>query len=270
MKPISSALLALVLAFTGHPALLAADPTGSDLAKEQRWREQIVDTLMDGEAVDLQAGELTFLGIYTESLSETGEPSKRGAIVVHGIGIHPDWPQVVNPLRVTLPEHGWSTLAIQAPVLANEAESADYLPLLDGVAPRMDAAIAFLKEQGIEHIAIVAHSLGATMSGDYLSNHSDAVDAYVAIGMSGGAPQARLDNVQILSRISTPTLDLYGQHDLEAVVSSAPDRVKSALAAGNSGFSQVQVPGANHFFDDQNEALVDTVLQWLDQTVPGT
>ena len=45
------------------------------------------------------------------------------------------------------------------PVLPNEAEDADYGPLMDEVAPRLDAAIAYLHEQGVERVAIVAHSL---------------------------------------------------------------------------------------------------------------
>lgn len=243
------------------------DP-GPDLRKEQRWREQIVDTLMEGEAVELQAGDLTFLGIYTES-SGGGDPPKGAAILVHGIGVHPDWPQVIHPLRIGLPERGWSTLSIQMPVLPNEAQPADYLPLLDGVAPRLDAAIDFLVTREAGPIVIIAHSLGATMAGGYLATHPDAVAAYVAIGMSGGGPEARLDNVQAVGRIQLPTLDLYGQNDLDAVIGTVPARIKSAVAGGNQGYNQVQVPGADHFFEGKDGALLDTVAQWLDQTLAG-
>ena len=134
--PTLSILLALVVASPSGPihADTAAAPiqaTGSDFGKELRWREQIVDSLMDGEAVDLTAGEATFLGLYTEAEEDAG----RGAIIVHGIGVHPNWPQVVYPLRTALPRDGWSTLAIQMPVLANEATGADYAPLIAESAP---------------------------------------------------------------------------------------------------------------------------------------
>ncbi len=278
MKPALSVLATLVLglgplvtliaqAAPGQPEL--GPDLGPDLGKEQRWREQIVDTLMEGEAVDLQAGDLTFLGIYTES-SSGGDPPKGAAILVHGIGVHPDWPQVIHPLRVGLPERGWSTLSIQMPVLPNEAQSADYLPLLDGVAPRLDAAIDFLVKREAGPIVIIAHSLGATMASDYLATHPDAAAAYVAIGLSGGGPEARLDNVQTIGRIKLPTLDLYGQSDLEAVVGTAPARIKSAVEGGNRGYNQVQVPGADHFFEGRDEALLDILTQWLDQTLAGT
>ncbi len=48
---------------------------------------------------------------------------KRLPLLAHGIGIHPNWEQVIQPLRVALSEQGWNTLSIQMPVLANEAKA---------------------------------------------------------------------------------------------------------------------------------------------------
>ena len=235
----------------------------SDLGKEQRWRAQIVDSLMDGDAVDLQAGDVTFLGLYTAAEDDTG----RGAVIAHGIGVHPNWPQVVYPLRTSLPQHGWSTLSIQMPVLPNEATEADYAPLMDEVAPRLDAAIAFLKAHGSGKIAIIGHSLGATMSIDYLAAHPNAVNAFIAIGTSNDASPLSKGNADRLARIGVPTLDLFGENDLEPVIASAPARAKAA--AVNPGYRQVQVPGADHFFDGHDDALDGIVLDWLNEAVPA-
>jgi hypothetical protein len=210
----------------------------SDLGKEQRWREQIVGSLMDGDAVDLSANGLTVLGLYTEAESDTG----RGAVIVHGIGVHPNWPQVVYPLRVGLPQQGWSTLSIQMPVLANEATDADYAPLMDEVAPRLYSAIAYLREQDSGRIAIIAHSLGATMVNDYLSTHPNTASAFVAVGLSSGSKHAGRDNAQLIGSRLIPTLDLFGQNDLDTVVEGA--QVRAGAASANAGYTQVQVPGA--------------------------
>ncbi|MEJ2076288.1 MAG: DUF3530 family protein, partial [Reinekea sp.] len=85
----------------------------SDLNKEKRWADQIVDALIDGEPEWLQAGDQKFLAIYTEAEEE----STKGMIVVHGTGVHPDWEQVVKPIRVDMASHGWNTLSIQMPIL---------------------------------------------------------------------------------------------------------------------------------------------------------
>ncbi len=80
----------------------------SDTAKEQRWANQITDQLIVGEPIWLEADGHRFLAIYTPA--ETASP--RGtALLVHGIGAHPDWPQVIQPLRSGLSEQGWQSLS---------------------------------------------------------------------------------------------------------------------------------------------------------------
>jgi pimeloyl-ACP methyl ester carboxylesterase len=221
----------------------------SDLAKEQRWREQVVDAILDGEAVDLNDGKNDFLAIYTEG--ENGH--KIGLIILHGIGVHPDHPMVVNPLRVGLAEKGWSTLSIQLPVLANEATSEDYAPLIPDAAPRIQAAIDYLKAADYKKIIIVAHSLGTLMASDALAKNKVSVDAFVAIGMGNGA-----DN---LKKINIPMLDIYGSQDLENVVRGAAKR--RVAADHNKHYTQIRARDADHFFNDKEAALIELVDKWL-------
>ncbi|MBT3263087.1 MAG: DUF3530 family protein [Acidiferrobacteraceae bacterium] len=97
---------------------LVAPGFASDLGKEQRWREQVADSIMDGEEVDVMVDGRGVFGIYTEATNG----SNKGMIVVHGTGIHPDWQQVVQPIRVAMTEYGWHTLSIQMPILHNDAK----------------------------------------------------------------------------------------------------------------------------------------------------
>ena len=59
----------------------------SDLDKEKRWSEQIVDALLVGEAVQLDADGTSFLGIYTEASEGSGDRAGRAS---RGPG--PDYP----------------------------------------------------------------------------------------------------------------------------------------------------------------------------------
>jgi len=70
MKAIRQGLILLL--FSGL-ALADAQP---DYAREQRLKEQIVDAILDGDPVDLEADGREFLGIYTEA----DEP--RGAVLI--------------------------------------------------------------------------------------------------------------------------------------------------------------------------------------------
>ena len=74
----------------------------SDLEREKRMADEIVDAIIDGDAVYLEANNNEFLSIYTEADSDV----KGVAIILHGRGFHPDWQDAINPLRVGLAESG--------------------------------------------------------------------------------------------------------------------------------------------------------------------
>jgi len=241
----------------------------SDLAKEKRWADQIVDSLLTGEAVWLEDGKTKFLGLFTES--ETVKAKTQGAmIIVHGIGVHPNWPDVVLPIRSALPSHGWATLSVQMPILTNDKDAIDYVPLLKEVNGRFNAAVKFLKGKNIQNIVIVAHSLGTTMSNQYLTDNPDsAVRAYIAISMSNNPKIKELNNVTKLSEIKTiPVLDIYGSQDLDEVLQFAKHR-SIAGKKTNSRYTQKMIRGAGHFYQSKNEQLIKVIRLWLLKNAKG-
>lgn len=240
----------LALSFNTH---------ASDLAKEKRWADQVVDAIIDGDAVWLNDGSNDFLGIYTEAAEDKG----RAVIVMHGTGIHPDWAQVVQPLRVGLTGHNWHTLSIQMPVLVNEAEYHEYAPLYAEVAPRIDAAISYLKDNGINDIVLLGHSQGSTMAAYYLSTSKQPVTAFVAIGIGSFGDDPRMNSVVSLEKINVPVLDLYGSEDLESILATVDERRAAAKKAGNKNYTQIKIAG-NHFFDGHEDDLVNAVAEWLE------
>ena len=102
--------------------------TASDLEREKRLSDQIIDAILDGEPEFLNTGNHKFLSIYMET--DADQP-KGAAIILHGRGYHPNWKDVVYPLRTGLPEHGWHTLSIQMPVLNKQAKYYDYVPITE-------------------------------------------------------------------------------------------------------------------------------------------
>lgn len=232
----------------------------SDVAKEKRWAEQVVDSLMDGEAVYLKAGKHEFLAIHTEA--EEGDGSM-AAIVIHGSGVHPNWQTVVYPLRTRLPAKGWQTLSIQMPVLHNEAEYSEYLPLFPDATPRIEAAIAFLKDKGANKVVILAHSLGSRMTAYSLAEKAQPVAGFAAIGMPGRSGKGNDNSIAHIGKIGVPMLDLYGSEDLPEVVKTAGDRNKAG--AKNQHYQQVKVEGADHFFEGEENLLMAQIIKWLEK-----
>ena len=162
----------------------------SDLQREKRMADEIVDAILDGDAVFLKAADDTseheFLSIYTEAADE---PVRGTAIILHGRGFHPDWQDAINPLRVGLTEYGWNTLSVQMPVLEKQSKYYDYVPLFPQAIPRIEAAIAYAREElaanNIEgKVVLIAHSCGAHMAMAWAYVDSfESIDAYVGIGM---------------------------------------------------------------------------------------
>ncbi|MFT4728174.1 MAG: pimeloyl-ACP methyl ester carboxylesterase [Granulosicoccus sp.] len=229
--------------------------------REQRWIDQTVDSIFDGEAVFLEAEGHRFLSIYTES--ETA--SSKGMIVLHGTGFHPDWEQVVQPVRVRMTARGWNTLSIQLPLLEKSAAYEDYVPLYPEVPPRMRAATEYLMEQGVDTIVVVAHSQGATMASYYLARTEHEVKAFVAIGMSSQYTQAKINSTASLKLINIPVLDIYGSRDFPTVLRTTETRQEASQH--NKGYKQIVIDEAYHFFDntDHEHQLLDTMSQWLDE-----
>lgn len=247
-------LLLLALAWVSP-----AGATGSDVAKERRWADQIIDGLLDGDETWLRdASGHEFLGLFTEGDAESG----RAVLLLHGIGVHPNWPEVIYPLRAGLLEQGITSLSIQMPILANGAEPGEYLPLFAEAPGRIDAALDYLDDAGYANVTLVGHSNGASMAVYYLARDpSSAVDSLVIIGMSPG--QTSDENIRHLGQIDLPVFDLYGGNDLPAVVASAPQRAAAGKSASRD-YRQQRVDAANHFFQGQEAALLQQVLEWLD------
>lgn len=233
----------------------------SDLEKEKRWSTQISDSLLVGEAIQLKTRNQDFLGIFSQASDGT---TGKAVILLHGIGAHPDWPEIINPLRSELPEHGWASLSIQMPVLANDAALKDYAPLFDEVADRIDAAVQYLTSHGDNTIVLIGHSLGASMGTSYLASSTNAaIKGFVAIGLGVITLDDRMNSALALEKISIPVLDLYGSRDLDGVLQSGKLRKSSAYKAGNQDYRQQKIEGADHFFTGLEDTLTRIIYGWL-------
>jgi pimeloyl-ACP methyl ester carboxylesterase len=230
---------------------LAAQAAGvADYAREKKWADEVVPGLVVGDPVYLQTprGHHKFLTLFTPA--DTG----KAAIVVHGMGIHPDW-GMVGTLRTELADRGYATLSIQMPILAADAKGEDYPPTFPEAAERIAEAVDFLKAKGYAQIAIVSHSMGSRMSRVYLTGKPDpAVKSWASLGIS----QDDYQNVRL------PVLDLYGDNDLPAVLAKASTR-KATLPAGGS--KQVKVGHADHFFTGREGEMVEAVAAFLGETL---
>lgn len=243
MRLLAAFLFAVLLTSTAH----AQQP---DYEREKRWSDQIVPAILVGDVVWLkQKSGHEFLAIYTKA------EKPRGAVIIgHGRGWNPDY-ELYGTLRVKLAEQGYTTLAIQLPVLGPGAKVGDYLPTYPDAEERYALAVRYLQDNGFDKIAIVSHSLGATMANQYLIHaNSTPVKAWVFIGIINGLEE--------MFRIKIPVLDVFGSKDWEITQVGAYERKKQIDKV--PGSEQVIVPDAQHFFEGREEELVKVLVEFLD------
>jgi len=231
--------------------MVAQLAAGADYVREKKWADEIMPGLVVGDPVYLpgRAGH-RFLALYTEASG-----ARAGLVIVHGNGVHPDW-GLIGTLRSALPDHGYTTLSVQMPVLAADARGDDYLPTFGEAAERLARAVDFLRARGYEKVALVSHSLGSRMTHHYLTGDPGTpVRAWSCIGWGGEGD---------FSQLNLPVLDLYGENDLPAVLSGAKKRAASIDRAKRS--RQIMAPGSDHFFNGHQPALVRYVKDFLDRS----
>ena len=238
--------LAIAVFFTAHgPA------NAQDYEREARWAEQTLATLVVGDSVQLeQANKHRFLGLYLRAANE------RGAVVIaHGRGWSPDY-ELYGELRSRLAAAGYSTLSIQMPVLPSSAKIGDYLPTFPDADERLAVAIAWLREKSASKVAIVSHSLGATMANHYLINTREPrVDAWVFISIING--------LEDMFRIKIPVLDVFGSKDWEVTRFGADERKAQILKIANS--RQVVIDQAPHFYEGKYDELTRVIAEFLNR-----
>jgi hypothetical protein len=247
----AAALTAIALAGVAEPASCAPD-----YAREERLAQEIAPAIVVGDAVYLTTSrQPRVLAIYTGATSPAISTS--AVIVVHGLGLHPDW-GLINGLRTGLAEAGMPTLSVQMPVLAAEAPRDQYAALFPESSERLAAAVAFLRQHGAERIAIVSHSFGASMADAYLASPLAAkTAAWVPIGMTNafGAPPVM------------PVLDVTAEHDLPQVLEGASKR--AAMLPRDGCSKHISIAGADHYVENRQKELVAAIVPFLARAFAG-
>lgn len=249
----ASAVALTAITFTGGADLAFC---AADYAREARLAQEIVPAIVVGDAVYLTtAAQPRVLALYTEATSPA--IAKAAIIVVHGAGVHPDW-GLINGLRSGLAEAGISTLSVQMPVLPADAPREQYATLFPEANARLAAAVAYLRARGIERIAIISHSMGASMADAYLSSPSAVrLAAWVPVGMLSAFG----------SRPNIPVLDVIAERDFAQVLDVAPKR--GATLPRDACSKQLVIAGTDHYMENRQKELVAAIAPFLARAFAG-
>lgn len=261
------ATLSIVFLLTlGNALSVVADSVDRDW--EKQTTEKLAEKVKGSEVIWLDAKGEDFLALYT---SQTNETAHGAVILLHAMGGHADWPQTISPLRTRLPEHGWTTLSIQMPVIAPENQIEDYGRTLQQAEARIKAAVRILRERKFLNIVVVGHSFGAATALAYLKKEQkQKVVALVALGLQEYPfVKPAIDILGLIEKSKIPVLDIYGSRDFRNVINQAPDRRLAAKKGNNRQYTQLEIEGADHYFNQMEDVLIKRIRGWLDKAAPG-
>ncbi len=237
-----------------------------DTATEAQISAQL-GKLPNTQVLQLQAGEQNFPALFSPAIG--AEP--RGAVILlHDLGQHMNWPQVIAPLRHSLPDNGWATLSLQMPILPASLDETAYGRTIELAAQRIQAGYDYLQPLNLPAIAIVGHGLGAGTALWYIGQQQETpLLAVVAISMDDGQwllPPLALN--EALSRIRIPLLDLYAGNDRVRVRGALAERRATVLKNPDNQYRVIKVPGAGPDYSGGYEAaLVRRIRGWLNAVV---
>ena len=235
-------------------------------SSDDNWEKRISTGLMDkAEASDffwLGSTDSSFIAIFNR---HKGEEEKGAAIILHSVGGHADWPEVVSPLRNMLPKFGWATLSIQLPLISPEKNIEEYGKTFEETGNRILLATRELRKRGFSKIVIIGHGFGALSTLVYLGKgNSENIDAFVAISLQNYVYiKPRINLLRLIKKIKTPTLDLYGSLDFKEGIESAPDRRLASKKSGDDLYMQIEIKGADHSFNNMEKELVKQIIKWI-------
>lgn len=255
----ASAFLGVLVLWLWSPWLLA----GLNTVEEDALTSGLAAIVHQGIVIELGSAGSRFKAV----LYRNRQPHERGLMIyLPEAGQRLD-AGVIQGLRRVLPDHGWSVLSLQLPVLEVDAREEEYLSLVPQASGRIDAAVARMKTAGMKNIALLGHGYGFLVALDYLRKHGETAIRALAL-LSPWWPESWHQELQgWLAQVKVPVLDVYAERDRARVLMTAGERHR--LLKGREGYRQWRISGTGHHYRGLEESLAKRIFGWLQSVAPG-
>ena len=220
-------------------------------SRENNINEQITSFVFDSDIIEIDSQLENKFNLVSHINS-----SDTSILLLHGRGLHPTEPNVINPLRTHLIDKNYNVYSLQLPVLSKGKTYNDYFKIFSYSDSRIQSSIDYISA---DKIFIIAHSCGAHMLLSFMKNNSpNNITGIILIGAGAvDKNQFILDDID-LSHYKGSLLNIYGEHDHNSVKSFA-DSLKSEYPV----FESLEIQDADHNYLNEPDILIELVNQWL-------
>ncbi len=245
---------------------------------------------LDTEVLWLETQRESFLGLFHPD--NTGNP-KGAVVILPDAQTSPDWPELIRPLRLGLPDRGWPTLAIaladadgvdqpaavppapQASDEAADATTASPLQREGWILERVAAAMNHLSGRGHQNQLLIGVGTGAYWAARVaVAQDSGGQLQLVLIDPAAPGTLGEAALLEVLGQLSVTTLDLYHGNRLPSsrAEQQARRREQQALRLHQASYYQLRLPGQPADWKTGNRRLLGQVAgairRYIDEPAP--
>jgi len=245
--------------------LLTSSAFSQSIQPEWVIADELQQPGIEGDIVHLTVENQDILGIFQNTLHRR---SYGAILLLHDAGGNPDSNNIIAPLRRNLPTRGWSSLAIQLPLLDEPDSSNSLNEYLTESVKRINKAMTFLNENNHLNIVILGHGSGAIAAFKYAQGiKEEETRGVISINLSTTPGPANKEILSIIGDIKIPVLDIYNR----AFPQFRPKGINKRRAAVrfNRKWQFVAIDGGSHNFNGDELWLLERVFAWAMKTAPA-
>ena len=224
-----------------------------DYARETSLNYQSESTSFDSEFTTLLSNK----GEKFNLLYHEDESKDQAILLLHGRGLYPNEPLVMNPLIEILNKE-YNVYSIQLPVLKKNATYSAYVKLFSYSDSRIKKTLNYI-ETTSSKIIVIAHSCGAHMLSSFLKKYQNKIHKVILI--SAGAvdkDQTPLPYYDY-SLFDGQILNILGDKDHNSVKHFA----EYILSLNIENFQNIIISDAGHYYKGKISSLATQVNKWL-------
>ncbi len=224
-----------------------------DYARETSLNYQSESTSFDSEFTTLLSNK----GEKFNLLYHEDESEDQAILLLHGRGLYPNEPLVMNPLIEILNKE-YNVYSIQLPVLKKNATYSEYVKLFSYSDSRIKKTLNYI-ETTSSKIIVIAHSCGTHMLSSFLKKYQNKIHKVILI--SAGAvdkDQTPLPYYDY-SLFDGQILNILGDKDHNSVKHFA----EYILSLNIKNFQNIIISDAGHYYKGKISSLATQVNKWL-------
>ncbi len=248
-------------AFALFFALIGPSATFAEVLDELAIDAALSDAQeLKGRIVRLQAEGEEFIAIHQPR--QQGEP-RGGIVLLHDQAGNANSLEVIRPLRLGLADAGWDTLSLQLPAGYRDADAGDWRDQQARINARLQAGLAWLKDNNIETQAVIAQGdTGIILLPSAATGAPPELQALVLVS-TALADDIAAETLAPVAELTLPLLDIYAERDIAGVIDSATKRRQLLENSQSRSFRQITVAGATSGYFGSDGGLLASIRAWL-------